>query len=415
MVVLIIGGGGREHTIAWKLKNEDKTLNIISIPGNGGMRGLSECVSLDIGNREALLRFALDNKVDYTIVGPEAPLAIGITDLFREKGLKIFGPDKEGAKLESSKIFAKNFMKKYNIKTSDFQVIDNYNMGYEVLQKSNFPIVLKYDGLAAGKGVKVAEDLESALDFLKKVYKDLVFGKDNSKVIIEEYLKGIELSYLIFTDTKGYAPMVPARDYKRVFDGNQGPNTGGMGCFSSDSLINEPLEEEIKNSLVIPTIEGLKQENIDYRGVLYFGLMLTEKGLYVLEYNVRFGDPETQVILPRMDSSLMDVIDGVINQRISDVDIKWSKKDSICVIMASEGYPGDYKKGRIITGLNLVKNAFVFHAGTDVKDGKLITSGGRVLGVTALDDTIDKARESAYKVVSTISFEGNHFRKDIGL
>jgi phosphoribosylamine--glycine ligase len=209
--------------------------------------------------------------------------------------------------------------------------------------------------------------------------------------------------------------MVPARDYKRVFDGNQGPNTGGMGCFSSNSLISETLEEEIKNRLVIPTIEGLKQENIDYRGVLYFGLMLTEKGLYVLEYNVRFGDPETQVILPRMNSSLMDVIDGVINQRVSDVGIKWSKKDSVCVIMASEGYPGDYKKGRIITGLNLVKNAFVFHAGTDVKDGKLVTSGGRVLGVTALDETIDKARESAYKAVSAISFEGNHFRKDIGL
>lgn len=414
MTVFIIGGGGREHAIAWKLKKDDGRTKIIAAPGNGGISNFAECMDMDIGNTERLADFAACRQADYTIVGPEAPLASGIADIFEKKGLKVFGPRKQASKLECSKVFAKEFMSKYNIPTAGFQIACSYKEGMQILEKRKYPCVLKYDGLAAGKGVKVVEDKQNASSFLHDIYTGKLFGGGSKKVLVEDCLEGKELSYLVFTDTDSFVPMVPAKDHKRVFDGDKGPNTGGMGCYSPPCFFDRKLEEVINQKIVEPTLLGLQKEGIDYRGVLYFGLILTEEGPYVLEYNVRFGDPETQAILPRMESPLLDAIDAVIEKKLDAAEIKWSGRKSICVVLASGGYPGEYMKGKTISGLDSVEDVVVFHAGTDRKDEKIITSGGRVLGVTAVDSTLEKAREKVYKAVSVIDFEGKYYRKDIG-
>ncbi len=415
MTVIIIGGGGREHAIAWKLKKDDDSVNIIAIPGNGGMSDIAECVSLDVQDIAKVADFSVERKVDYVIVGPEVPLSLGISEILGKKGMKVFGPCMKGAMLESSKIFAKQFMKKYNIPTAYFKVIGSYEEGLSIIKKKKYPCVLKYDGLAAGKGVIVAENSYDAMLFLKDIYINDIFGRENRKVLVEDYLEGKELSYLVFTDTENFVPMVPVKDHKRVFDGDKGPNTGGMGCYSPPFVFNDALEAKIKHSIVIPTMEGLTQENIDYRGVLYFGLMVTDKGPYLLEYNVRFGDPETQVILTRMGSPLLEVVDAVIDKKLSNIQIKWSSNKSLCVILTSAGYPGNYSKGKIIKGLDAVKDVVIFHAGTDRRNGNIITSGGRVLGITAVDTSIEKARQTVYKAASIIDFEGKHYRRDIGM
>lgn len=417
MKVMVIGSGGREHAIAWKIKKDNPETKLFALPGNGGICDIAECIPLHFNQPVEIVDASIKNNIDLTVVGPEAPLADGISDIFRKKGLKIFGPEKKGALLEASKSFAKEFMKKYKIPTANFNVVDSYNEGIHLLEKSKFPCVLKYDGLAAGKGVLVAENFNEALDFLKKIYIDRVFGEKSNKVIIEDCLKGQEMSYLIFTDTLNFLTMVPAKDYKRAFDNDRGPNTGGMGCYSPPFFFNSELEYRIKTEIVLPTLKGLEKENIDYRGVLYFGLMITQNGPYVLEYNVRFGDPETQVILPRLESNLLEIIEAVTEQSLRKCTIKWSERKSLCVILASSGYPGKYETGKEIKGIEEIKNSdvIIFHAGTKRQNGKILTAGGRVLAITATGDNFTEIREKVYKATEIIDFEGKHYRKDIGL
>lgn len=418
MRILVVGSGGREHALVWKLKRDNANDRIFALPGNGGISSDAECIPGNGDIPEEIVSASILKGVDITIVGPEVPLSSGIVDVFSQKNLKIFGPSKKGAALESSKLFAKEFMKRHRIPTADFLVIETIEEGMKVLEKRGFPCVLKYDGLAAGKGVQVSENITQAKEFLHKIYRDKIFGSENQKVLIEDCLTGTEMSYLVFTDTTSFLPMVPAKDHKRVFDRDRGPNTGGMGCVSPPSIFTPEIEKVIQENIVVPTIKGLQKENIDYRGVLYFGLMLTAKGPYLLEYNVRFGDPETQVILPRMDICLIEVMDAVIKRSLDRVSIRWSNSTSVCVILASGGYPGEYKKGKEITGIDEIedRDVMVFHAGTKKrKDGKLVTSGGRVLGITAVAGDLATAREKSYRAAEIINFEGKHYRTDIGL
>ncbi|HOM26102.1 MAG TPA: phosphoribosylamine--glycine ligase [bacterium] len=413
MKILIIGSGGREHAIVWKIKTFSDRYEIFAIPGNGGISFVGECLKKNLSNFEEVLNSAKEKNIDLIIVGPENPLSDGIVDFFESKKYKIFGPNKKAATLESSKCFAKEFMRKYGVPTADFEIAETFEEGIKIIEKRKIPYVIKYDGLAAGKGVKVIENKEEGEEYLEEIFINRIF-KGEPKVVIEDCLTGKELSYLIFTDTKTYIPMVPAKDYKRVFDGDAGPNTGGMGCYSPPVYFNEELEKIIKERIVEPTLTGLHKENIDYRGVLYFGLMITEKGPYVLEYNVRFGDPETQVILPRMEGDLIEVIEGVIEGNLRKVKINWKEEKSLCVILASKGYPGEYEKGKEIKGIEKVKDVILFHAGTKVENGKILTDGGRVLGITGIDKDMKKLREKVYKAASIIEFEGKHYRKDIG-
>ncbi|MGB9677993.1 MAG: phosphoribosylamine--glycine ligase, partial [Candidatus Ratteibacteria bacterium] len=370
MRVLVIGSGGREHAICWKIKDASEKYEIFSIPGNGGIFFLGECIEKDLSSFEHILNTVKGEKIELIIVGPENPLSDGIVDFFESKGYKIFGPNKKGAKLESSKCFAKEFMKKYGIPTADFEIAEKFEEGIKIIEKRKIPYVIKYDGLAAGKGVKLIENFEEGKDYLKDIFIKKIF-KGDPKVVIEDFLSGKELSYLIFTDTNSYIPMVPAKDYKRVFDGDKGPNTGGMGCYSPPVYFNEELEENIKEKIVEPTLKGIGKENIDYRGVLYFGLMITENGPYVLEYNVRFGDPETQVVLPRMEGDLVEVIESVIEGNLNKVKLKWKEEKSLCVILASNGYPGEYEKGKEIKNIDKVEDVILFHAGTKIENGKI--------------------------------------------
>ena len=414
MKVLIIGGGGREHAICWKIKTYSENYEIFSIPGNGGISLIGKCIKKDIGNFEEVMEVVKENKIDIIIVGPENPLSDGIVDFFENKGIKIFGPEKKGAILESSKCFAKEFMKKYEVPTADYEIGESFEESIKILEKRSYPCVIKYDGLAAGKGVRIVENFNEGKSYIEEIFNKKIF-KGKPGVVIEDCLYGKELSYLIFTDTETYIPMVPAKDYKRVFDGDRGPNTGGMGCYSPPIYFNEELEREIKVKIVEPTIKGIQKENIDYRGVLYFGLMITEKGSYVLEYNVRFGDPETQVILPRLENDLIEIVESIIERELKRVKIKWKEEKSLCVILASKGYPGEYEKGKEIKGIDKVKDVIIFHSGTKIENGKIYTDGGRVLGITGIDKNMIKLREKVYKAVETIDFEGKHYRKDIGI
>jgi phosphoribosylamine--glycine ligase len=414
MKILIIGGGGREHAICWKIKTYSENYEIFSIPGNGGISLIGKCIKKDVSNFEEVMEVVKENKIDVIIVGPENPLSDGIVDFFKNKGIKIFGPEKKGAILESSKCFAKEFMKKYSIPTADYEIGESFEESIKILEKRSYPCVIKYDGLAAGKGVRIVENFNEGKSYIEEIFNKKIF-KGKPRVVIEDCLNGKELSYLIFTDTETYIPMVPAKDYKRVFDGDRGPNTGGMGCYSPPIYFNEELEREIKIKIVEPTIKGIQKENIDYRGVLYFGLMITEKGSYVLEYNVRFGDPETQVILPRLENDLIEIVESIIEGDLKRVKIKWKEEKSLCVILASKGYPGEYEKGKEIKGIDKVKDVIIFHSGTKIENGKIYTDGGRVLGITGLDKDMVKLREKVYKAVETIDFEGKHYRKDIGI
>lgn len=414
---MVVGSGGREHALAWKIKKDNPTAELFAIPGNGGISEIAKCIPLFAEKPEQIVDIAIQNNIGFTVVGPEAYLTAGITDEFTKKNLKIFGPSKKGAMLESSKLFAKEFMKRNKIPTADFEVVDNYNDGVGVLEKRAFPCVVKYDGLAAGKGVLVADNFNEAVDFLQKIYSDKIFGDTNNKVIIEDCLQGQEMSYLIFSDTMCFIPMAPAKDYKRIFDNNKGPNTGGMGCYSPPFFFSDKLESRIQQEIVFPTLSGLAKENIDYRGALYFGLMLTRQGPYLLEYNVRFGDPETQVILPRLESNLLDIMEATAEQSLKKCSVEWSNKKSLAVILASSGYPGEYKTGKEITNIEKTKTSdvVIFHSGTKKEDGKILTAGGRVLAVAATGDNFEEIRQKVYRAVDIINFEGKYYRKDIGL
>ncbi|MEW9670343.1 phosphoribosylamine--glycine ligase [Ammoniphilus sp. 3BR4] len=414
MKILIVGGGGREHAIVWKLSQSPKVDKIYCAPGNAGIAELAECVPIGAMEIEKLAAFAEEAKVDLTFVGPEDPLLAGIVDLFEEKGLAVFGPKKEAALIEGSKTFAKDLMKKYEIPTAKYESFDTYEAALAYVRKEGAPIVVKADGLAAGKGVTVASTLEEAEEALRHIMKDEVFGSAGAKVVIEEFLQGEEMTLLSFVDGTTVKPMVPSQDHKPVFDEDKGPNTGGMGTYSPVPHMPQSLIEEVVQNIVVPTAQAMVKEGCPFRGILYTGLIMTQDGPKVIEYNARFGDPETQVVLPRLQTDLLDILIAGVSGELENLDVQWKDEAAVCVIMASGGYPGPYEKGLEISGLNQVgEQAMVFHAGTELKEGKVVTNGGRVLGVTSIGNSVQEARDKAYQAVEKIRFEGAHYRKDI--
>nr|WP_245984630.1 phosphoribosylamine--glycine ligase [Biomaibacter acetigenes] len=416
MKVMVVGGGGREHALVWKIAQSPRVEEIFCTPGNAGIKKIARCVDISAEDIKALADFAEKKSIDLTVVGPEAPLVEGIVDEFEARGLKAFGPNKAASQIEGSKVFAKNLMEKYNIPTAAFRVFDNSIDAINYIDSIDAPMVVKAEGLAAGKGVVVAKDKDAAVSAVKSIMEQRIFGKAGARVVIEEYLEGPEVTVLSFCDGKIAVPMVSSRDHKRVFDNDEGPNTGGMGAISPAPAYSMELAEVVEKEIIQKTVEAMAAEGIPFKGVLYTGLMLTKKGPRVLEYNCRFGDPETQVVLPRLKTDLIDIMEACIDGNLEKVMIEWKEEKAVCVVLASGGYPGPYEKGKVIEGLSEAEaeGALVFHAGTAEKNGKIITAGGRVLGVTALGDTEDKARQEAYNAISKISFEDMHYRKDIG-
>ncbi len=417
MKVLVVGGGGREHALAWKLAQSEKVSKVYGAPGNPGIAQIGECVEIPATDVEGLAEFAQREGIDLTVVGPEAPLVVGIVDQFEKRGLKIFGPSKEAARLEGSKAFSKEMMKKYGVPTADFQVFSDPEEAKKFVRERGAPIVVKADGLAAGKGVVVAKTVEEALEAIERIMVEKVFGSAGDRVVIEECLVGEEASYLVITDGERFIPLATAQDHKAVFDGDEGPNTGGMGAYSPAPVLSPELEREVQERVIKPILKGMRKEGHPFRGVLYAGLIVTQEGVKVLEFNVRFGDPEAQAILRRLESDLFEVCMSVANGNLVE-ELKWKEETSICVVLASKGYPGKYEKGKVITGIEeaeKVPTVVVFHAGTKLENGKLITNGGRVLNVTALGKDIFEARDRVYRAIEKIHFEGMHYRKDIGL
>jgi phosphoribosylamine--glycine ligase len=415
MKILVVGSGGREHTLVWKISQSPLAEKIYAAPGNGGMAGIAECVDIKDTDIAALVRFALDKGIDLTVVGPEAPLVAGIVDEFKKHGLRVFGPDGRAALLEGSKVFSKEFMKKHSIPTGNFKVFTDYDKAVEQVGIYGFPVVIKADGLAAGKGVIIAGDRQEAEAGLREIMIERKFGRSGDRVLVEEFLEGIEMTMLCFVDGKTIIPMESARDYKRIFDDDKGPNTGGMGTISPNDVYTPKIEQEFRSNIMLPVMEALKKENIEYRGVLYFGLMVTPEEIKILEFNCRFGDPETQVILPRLESDLVDVMNSVVDGKLSEQDIRWSDKSCVCVVLASGGYPGSYSTGILIEGLEETDkdDAYVFHAGSKLEEGKYYTSGGRVMGIAALGADREEAREKAYRAAAKVRFEGVQYRSDI--
>jgi phosphoribosylamine--glycine ligase len=417
MKVLVIGGGGREHALVWKLKQSPRVDKVYCAPGNAGISEIAECIDIKNDNFEELIDFVKYNWIDLTVVGPEAPLSEGIVDAFVKEERIIFGPDKAGAQLEGSKQFAKDFMQKYGIPTAEYKTFSSYAQAEEYVRLKGAPIVVKADGLAAGKGVIVAETVDEAIDALKLIMKDNAFGDAGSKVIVEQCLKGEEASFMILTDGTTVMPLATSQDHKQIFDGDKGPNTGGMGAYSPAPVVTDEMNAEVMKTIIDPMMKGLERERINYRGVIYVGLMICDGRPYVLEYNVRFGDPEAQPILFRLDCDLFDLLKATAEGRLNEIDVQWKEGASICVVLASKGYPGSYQKGDAIKGLEAFKNSddvVVFHAGTSFNNGEVVTSGGRVLGVTALGEDIKSAQDKAYNAIEKINYEGMQFRKDIG-
>ncbi len=415
--ILVVGSGGREHAIVWKLSQSSKVKKIFCAPGNAGISMLSQCVSINAEDMEGLLDFAKKNMVDLTIVGPEAPLTLGIVDKFRENGLKVFGPDKKGAMLEGSKIFCKELLWKYGIETAPFHIFDNYKIASDFLRRAAFPLVIKADGLCAGKGVIIAKTLDEGLNAVNDIMIQKAFGHAGNRIIIEDFLPGEEASFMAITDGHTVLPLATSQDHKAIFDNDAGPNTGGMGAYSPAPIINETLFNTVMADIIIPTVNALKNEGIDYKGVLYAGLMIKDGKIWALEYNCRFGDPEAQVILMRLESDFYDLIQDTVDEKLSEHKIKWKDEAAVCVVMASKGYPGKYVKNIPIKGIeeaDSIADTMVFHAGTKIADNQIVTAGGRVLGVTALGLTIKDAIENSYNAVSKIDFEGCQHRKDIG-
>ena len=418
MKIMVVGSGGRDHTLTWKIMQSPLVDEIYCAPGNAGISKLANCVDISAEDIKGLADFALDKKIDLTVVGPEAPLALGIVDEFARRGLKIFGPSKNAAQLEGSKIFAKELMKKYGIPTAKYRVFNNPKEAQDFVKEIGTPVVIKADGLAAGKGVIIAQTEKEAAAGIRRIMKDREFGSAGDRIVVEECLVGREVSILAFTDGETVVPMVSSQDHKRVYDNDEGPNTGGMGAFAPSPFYTPELAQIVERDVLQKTVEAMKKEGCPYKGVLYAGLMLTSKGVKVLEYNCRFGDPETQVVLPLLETDLVHIMEAIIEDRLDEIEIKWKNKKAVCVVMASGGYPMDYDKGFEIKGLEEVEKlegVYIFHAGTAIKDGKIVTSGGRVLGVTALGDELKSAAEKAYTGVERIYFEGAHYRKDIGI
>ncbi|MDD5154914.1 MAG: phosphoribosylamine--glycine ligase [Candidatus Omnitrophica bacterium] len=418
MRILVIGSGGREHALVWKIAQSRLVDKIFCAPGNGGIAKIAECLDIRVEDTAKLLEFARKEKIDLTVVGPEAPLALGIVDEFKNYGLKIFGPTRKAASLEASKVFAKELMAKYKVPTAAFKICEDMREAYNYIDEIGAPCVVKADGLAAGKGVVVAKSNDEAKKAVSTMMHDKIFGDAGNKVIIEECLFGQEASILVITDSKEVIALASSQDHKSVFDYDEGPNTGGMGAYSPAPIVTSVLFKDILEKIVYRTIDGLAKEGIDYHGVLYAGVMITRDGPKTLEFNVRFGDPETEAILPRLKSDLVEIMLAVSEGRLSGVrTLRWDSRACVCVVCASGGYPGNYEKGKEIFGLEeaaKLPDIVVFHAGTQLKDNKIVTSGGRVLGVTGLGNTVKEAIDKTYQAVEKVSFEGMHFRRDIG-
>ena len=416
MKILVVGSGGREHAMVWKLAQSPKTEKIYVAPGNAGISEIAEIVPIPVDDLKSLADFAEQKKIDLTVVGPELPLTLGIVDVFEERKLRIFGPNKEAAEIEGSKAFAKNFMEKYHIPTARFKVFTSHLEAIDFAGSAIFPLVIKADGLAAGKGTAVVNNPDEAREKIEEIMVERVFGEAGSKLLIEEFLVGEEVTVMAFTDGERVIPMVSAQDHKRIGEGDSGLNTGGMGAYAPTSIVSQKMIERITEEVLEPTIKGLAEQGRKYTGVLYTGIIITDRGPKVLEYNCRFGDPETQVVLPLLESDLaeifMDIADGYLNIE----EIKWKDAHAVCVVMASRGYPVSSEKGVDIQGLDKISknDCAVFHAGTAKSDSKIVTNGGRVLGVTAIDSTFKGALAGAYQEVSKISFDGMQFRRDIG-
>lgn len=415
MKILVIGGGGREHTIVWKIAQSPKAEKIYCAPGNGGISELAECVDINACDIDKMVEFAKNNSIDLVMVAPDDPLVLGMVDAMEAAGIRAFGPRKNAAVIEGSKVFSKELMKKYDIPTARYEVFDNSADAIEYLKAGSFPAVIKAEGLALGKGVIIAKDITEAEAGVHEIMDDKKFGDSGNRVVIEEFLTGPEVSVLAFTDGKTVCPMVSAQDHKRAYDNDEGLNTGGMGTFSPSRLYTEDKASECMENIFLPTIKAMSAEGRPFKGVLYFGLMMTADGVKVIEYNARFGDPETQVVLPRLKTDLVDIMEAVIDERLDNINIEWEDNAAVCVVLASGGYPVKYKSGYEITGLSDVDGAYVFHAGTKSADGKFLTAGGRVLGITAVAPNLDSAIEKAYENVKKVSFTDMHFRKDIGI
>lgn len=417
MKVLVVGSGGREHALVWKISQSPKVKKIYSIPGNAGIAGLADCTPTDAEDIPGLVSFAKTNAIDITIVGPEGPLARGIVDAFTKVGLRIFGPSGKAAEIEASKKFSKDIMKKYHIPSAEYSVFTDRAAAEAYVREKGAPIVVKANGLAAGKGVIVAETVQDAIRALDLIMTQKAFGSAGDCVVIEEFLTGEEASFMAFTDGKTVVPMASSQDHKRIFDGDKGPNTGGMGAYSPAPVVTKRLERQVIEKIMVPTIRAMEREGRLFKGVLYAGLMINNNEAKVLEFNARFGDPETQPIMMRLKTDLIDIIQAIIDGDLSKVKVTWRKESAVCVVMASGGYPENYERGKEIQGLeNASKHTdvVVFHAGTALKNGKAVTNGGRVLGVTGMGPVIAAAIDKAYAGVREISFEGAHYRRDIG-
>lgn len=417
MKVLIVGGGGREHALCWKIKQSTLVKEIYCAPGNGGTALIAQNIPIKAEDVNGIVDFAREAKIDLVVIGPEAPLNLGLVDMLNKEGIMAFGPSRGAALLEGSKVFAKNLMRKYDISTANFEIFDNPEKakGY-LLNQNKAPIVVKADGLAAGKGVYVCKTIDEALDAVDDIMVKKMFGPAGDKIVIEECLEGEEASFLVFTDGKTVLPMDSSQDHKRVFDNDEGPNTGGMGAYSPAPVVTKEVFDKVMEKIIYPTIIGMEKEGHPFKGVLYAGLMIKDNEPYVLEFNTRFGDPEAQPLLMRIKNDIVPVLMGCIDGNLHNEYLLWEQKHAVCVVIASGGYPGEYKKGYEIVGLDQIgdDNVYVFHAGTKLVDGKIYTDGGRVLGVTALGETIKEAIDYAYNAVGKIYFENMHYRKDIG-
>lgn len=434
MKVLVVGSGGREHAICWKLKQSPALEELYCAPGNAGIAADATCVDISAEDVEGICGWASENKIDLAVIGPEVPLAMGIVDALEAKGIRTFGPNMKCARLEASKSFTKDFLDRHEIPTAGYREFTDKEELLENVGLYGYPMVLKADGLAAGKGVVIAENEKDAVAAIEEMMGERIFGAAADKIVVEEFLTGVEASMLCFVDENTIVPMESAQDYKRIFDGDKGPNTGGMGTYSPSLLFTPELEEQIRERILEPTLKGFQEDGLDFKGVLFIGLMLSEDGPKVIEFNNRFGDPETQSVLMRLDSDLLEIFMAVTENRLSDIEIRWKDERAVCVVLASGGYPGSYEKNKLIKGLDAVDDdVVVFHAGTrfapmpegskcasceddcDIKTGAVVTSGGRVLSVTAVGKTHEEARKKAYENAGRISFEGMQYRSDIGM
>ena len=417
MKVLVLGSGGREHALVWKINQSPKVTKIFCAQGNGGIRSLATCVDIKPTDIPSLIELVKTEAIDLTVVGPELPLTLGVVDEFQKEGLRIYGAGKEAAEIEGSKSFAKGLMKKYGIPTAEYETFTSREEAVEYIKRKGGPLVIKADGLAAGKGVLPAESTQEAIEAVDLIMVKKAFGEAGNRVIVEEFLSGEEASFLVFTDGKTIIPMPTSQDHKPVFDGDKGPNTGGMGAYSPAPIVTDDLHDRIMKEIMMPAVKGMAAEGREYKGVLYAGLMISGKDINVLEFNARFGDPEAQPLLMRMKSDIIPVLEATIDGNLSQVNVEWDNRACVAVVMASGGYPGKYEKGFSISGLksaSSIKNVKIFHAGTDIMDGETVSVGGRVLAVTALGDSIKEAVELAYNVTKRIEWTGAHYRKDIG-